>query len=239
MAPAARFTHDEEESLVLKASSKCVSESSLLDFKMSSIAKHAGVSIGSVYKHVRSKEDVLVALASCEAKTMLTVITTVMTSAASSPERLIAALLIDPFKVQTRSYALHLEMLISNQDILRKASKTWLDKLAEVEHNIQTVFKESFLHSSDFLAEAGEREKTVEELMVGIWSMHVGFKQVCMHRNALYFCEDSIPLPFPLATNHSLIRNAQLLINSYSWEKPLTAEDIEQTAMRLQELGYR
>lgn len=52
----------EQEALILKAAVKCIEASSLLDFTMSAISKEAEISMGSVYKHIKSKEDVLVAL---------------------------------------------------------------------------------------------------------------------------------------------------------------------------------
>ena len=62
MAPAPKHSPQEQEDLILEAAAQCIEETSLLDFTMSAISKKAGLSMGSIYKHIQSKEDVLVAL---------------------------------------------------------------------------------------------------------------------------------------------------------------------------------
>ena len=61
MAPAPRFSPEEQEKLIICAAITTIVQSSLLDFSMSKIAKLAGLSMGSVYKFVQCKEDVLIA----------------------------------------------------------------------------------------------------------------------------------------------------------------------------------
>lgn len=239
MAPAPRFSPEDEENLVLDASAKSVRESSLLDFKMSAIAKEAGISMGSVYKHVRSKEDVLVALATRVIEHSQQVMSNLMQLPLSAPERLICAVLANPIKVQPEPFAIHLEMLISNESLLQRASSKWLDKLARLDHGMQQIFIGTLMDDSELLAKGQDRETLVEELMVGLWSMHVGFLQVSLHRNALHFNEPAKALPFPLSAEHSLVRNARLLINAYPWKHPLTSSGISKAILQLEALGYR
>ncbi len=61
--PAPKYSLEQQEQMILASAAHCIQDSSLLDFKMSDIAKGAGLSMGSVYKHIQSKEDLLVALA--------------------------------------------------------------------------------------------------------------------------------------------------------------------------------
>ena len=68
MSPAPRYSPEEEQELVLDAAVGCIEESSLLGFTIGAIAKRAGLSVGSLYKHVQSKEDLLVALATRQAR---------------------------------------------------------------------------------------------------------------------------------------------------------------------------
>ena len=56
MAPAPKYSLQQQEDMILSAAEKSIENSSLLDFTMSAIAKGAGLSMGSVYKHVQSKE---------------------------------------------------------------------------------------------------------------------------------------------------------------------------------------
>jgi AcrR family transcriptional regulator len=238
MAPAARYSLEEEEIRILDASAKCIRESSLLDFKMSAIAKEAGISVGSVYKHVRSKEDVLVALAIKTATFTHSVIAKVLTSPLTAPQRLLCPMLLDPKKFYEEPFGMHLEMLISNEALLKRASQQWIEKLNKADRRMEQLFFESLV-GDELDVEKEKRETLIEELMVGLWSMHMGFIQVALHRSAIRADESSNSLPFPLPTNHSLVSNAFMLINGYPWKKPLTPDGIETASNVLIELGFR
>jgi AcrR family transcriptional regulator len=238
MAPAARYSLEEEEALILKASAKCIRESSLLDFKMSAIAKEAGISVGSVYKHVRSKEDVLVALAIKNADFTHGIINKVLKSPLTAPQRLLGPVLLDPMKIYEEPFGMHLEMLISNEALLKRASPQWIEKLSIVDRKMDQLFFESLV-GDELDAEGETREALLEEIMVGLWSMHVGFIQVALHRSTIRPNEVKYSLPFPLPTDHSLVNNAFMLLNNYPWKIPLTRDGIEKTSKELIALGYR
>lgn len=239
MAPAPRFSPAQEEVLILDAATHCINESSLLDFKMSNIAKRAGISMGSVYKHVKSKEDVLVALASRLIDYTRKVMLEIMTLPFSAPERLICTVLIDPVKLHEEPFGLHLQMLIGNEAIMRSASASWVEKLAIKEESIEASFTE-ILQQDDGLLETGERrEQLIEALMVGLWSIHVGFTQVAFQRAARYVHRQALELPFPVAIDHPQVLNAMHVINAYPWKTPLTMQGIEKMAKALEKLGYR
>jgi AcrR family transcriptional regulator len=57
MVPAPKFSPQQQEEKILTAAAQCIAETSLMDFTMSSIAKRAGLSMGSIYKHIQTKED--------------------------------------------------------------------------------------------------------------------------------------------------------------------------------------
>ena len=98
MMPAPKCTPKELERLVLDAATDAIEESSLLDFTMSDIAKRAGLSVGSIYKHVQSKEDVLVAIGTRMMANQHRVFGEVLALPLKTPERLIAVSLLPPSK---------------------------------------------------------------------------------------------------------------------------------------------
>jgi AcrR family transcriptional regulator len=61
-SPAIQTTYEHQEEAILEAAARCIEASSLLDFTMAAISKEVGLSMGSIYKHIQSKEDVLLAL---------------------------------------------------------------------------------------------------------------------------------------------------------------------------------
>lgn len=239
MAPAPRYSPSEEESLILDSAAKCVRESSILDFKMSAIAAEAGISMGSIYKHVQSKEDVLVALATREMAFAHRITADVMAMSLSGPERLVSNLLLHPMKIHKEPFGVHLEMLIGNEAVLKRASPRWLDKLAILDHSIEGIVTDALNADDGLQAKGAKRAALIEELMIGLWSMHVGFVQVAFQQAARQRGELSTPLPFPLAINHGLVNAAMHLINSYPWAQPLTRAGIKAAAWGLESLGYR
>ena len=92
--------------------------------------------------------------------------------------------------------------------------------------------------TSDY-AESTLLLELIEELMVGLWSMHVGFIQVAFLRSALNHNAPSVDTVFPLKIDHPLIMNTMHVINAYPWQKSLKREDIAELAMHLESLGYR
>lgn len=233
--PAPRYTLIEEENLILDAATQCIHESSLLHFKMNDIAKKAGISMGSVYKHVKSKEDVLAALAIRMKSHYYSVIKEILTLPLSGPERLIASVLIDPTKTHAESFDVHLEMLLGNQAIIGRISPSWLEKITQLDEALDKLFYDNLYNDQTLKIKGARREVVLEELVMGIWSMYSGFVQIAFQRMA----RNVSPLPFPLSTDHTLIKTISHVINSYPWEKPLTTAGIKRAVSRIEQLDYR
>ena len=242
MSAAARNTAQQQEALVLDAAIACIAESSLLDFTMAAIAKRAGLSVGSVYKHVQSKEDVLVAIAQRMMTQQHLVSAEVLSLPLTTPERLVGTFLIAPVKLYVFPFGVHLDMLIGNEAVLERASTRWLEQLKRLDQLLDEVFHTALIESwerGELLVEREERDRTLEELSVGLWSMCVGFIQVAHQRHARNRSSVESALPFPLALDHELVKGAHRLINSYPWKTPLDNAGVEKVCALLQERGYR
>ncbi|MFT7430375.1 MAG: AcrR family transcriptional regulator, partial [Colwellia sp.] len=88
MAPAPKFSLEEQEKLILFAAVTAIEKSNVLDFSMSSIAKSAGLSMGSVYKFVQCKEDLLIVLATKMYQEKYRVVSQVLALPLTTPERI-------------------------------------------------------------------------------------------------------------------------------------------------------
>lgn len=228
MAPAPKHSPQEQEGLILCAAVKCIEHSSLLDFTMSAIAKEAGVSIGTLYKHVQSKEDVLVALGSRMAQRLYETFTKALSLELTTPEKVIAIALINPNKTQCYSFDSHLDALVNCEAILRRASPRWLESMSQRSDAISELFKSQWQKAID----CGELNlqscgASIDELNTATWSMHVGYSQVVLrqhNRNAVELAE---PLPYPLPADDLLIKNFSRLLNSFHWRHPIDQEGID------------
>ncbi len=240
MAPAPKSCPIEQEEKVLCAAASCIEEASLMDFTMSAIAKRAGMSMGSIYKHIHSKEDVLLALASKTQQNLKRCFTDIYGQPITGPEHLIGLSLIDFNKVDPYPFSRHLEMLVSNHVILERASPIWRQRLDDSAAALTLVCQSGInaAIAGEELITHGDQEGTAHQLMLAIWSLNVGSIQVGL-QTMDFDQSQSSKLPYPKAVDDPHILNMMRLINSFNWRQPLTDEGIERAASALTSLGYR
>ncbi|WP_299948102.1 TetR/AcrR family transcriptional regulator [uncultured Microbulbifer sp.] len=232
----------EQEAMILEAAAKCIEQSSILDFTMAAVSKEAGLSMGSIYKHVQSKEDVLVALSTRAFAYERNVFKDVMNLPLSTPERLVATMLLMSDKFHHYPFGAQLKMLVSNQAVLQRASSGWIEKLRRINTEIGQVFRAAMVLACDtgeLITDDNDREIMLDTISVSLWSMHVGFVQVAYQRFAFEQHKVTAKLPFPIPDNHVLLNGAQRLINSFPWKKPLENQGIKKASALLTERGYR
>ncbi len=242
MSPAPRFSPIEQEEMILKAATKCIEASSLMDFTMSSISKECGLSMGSVYKHIQSKEDVLVALATQMFQQLHHVFTQVLALPIPAANRFVAIHLIDFEKAGLYSFAPLLETLVSNEALLQRASPGWLQKMIKTDEALEAQFYQALMHqceTGELDLPEQEFDEIVEEIQVGQWTLGVGFTQVAMQRYSRHLVGAGVELPFPLHPQSTILKSATRLMNSYPWKTPVTIADLEKACELLKEKGLR
>lgn len=240
MSPAPKCCPQEQEITILNAAAECIESSSLMDFTMSAIAKGAGISIGSLYKHVQSKEDVLIALATQMYSHNQTGFETLFKLPLTTPEKLAGLCLVDHYKIERFSFSAQLDSLISCDAILQRASVGWIEKMKRGVQNCKAIFDQLLLDASkngELLLETGDRQ--LEELNIGCWSMHAGYNQTVLRMSSFLSDEQALPLPYPLPQDDLLVLNLTRLINSFPWEKNLDPQGIERCCKILEGSGLR
>lgn len=241
MCAAKRQTSQEQETTVFDAAIKCIEETSLLNFTMAAIAKEANLSIGSVYKHVQSKEDVLLAVAVRMMKHQREVFSKTTSLPLTTPERLIGNMFLSPHKLNLYSFGVHLEMLICNEVVLERASSLWRERLMYGEREISEVFASPIYQAFDSGELMLDRKdfKQVMDVSIGLWSLFAGFVQVSYQKKARGLEGTADEVPPPMDPDHILVKGAQHLINTLPWEKPLDDQGIEKACGLVAECGYR
>lgn len=239
MAPAPRFTPEEEQEIVLDAAVACIEGSSLLGFTIGAIAKQAGLSVGSLYKHVQSKEDLLVALATRLARHTRRLYGEVLGADLSSPQRIIALSLLDPEKTRLFNFDEHLNTLVCSDAILRRASGQWLGQMREAAESIDQLFAE-FFHAAGASGELTVKdEDELNTLSMGCWSMCAGFQHIALMRHVRGSERQEGLLQYPLEPDDYPIVCTQRLLNTYQWQAPLTRVGIDKACATLAAMGYR
>lgn len=240
MAPAAKYSLQEQENMILNAAEKCIEESSLLDFSMARLAKTAGLSMGSVYKHVQSKEDVWIALASNMYRHQLELFRKVLEMPFTTPEKIAAISLLDHNKIQLFDFDAQLDNLVSNPALLQRGSCYWLERMFKYSKLITGIFNQCFMDA----VQSGEfqsGEDYVEEINIATWSLIAGyFRQVQEHLS--WDSEDKTVLNNikPSVSVDSVhIRSLQRLLNAYEWVTPLSKEGLIKVCTQLEAVDYR
>jgi len=240
MAPAPRFSPAEQEKLVLCAAITTIEQSSLLDFSMSKIAKLAGLSMGSVYKFVQCKEDVLIALATRMYQERQRIFRQVLSLPLTTPERIVANSLLDFSKVQMYAFDDQLESIVNTKAMMNRCSPRWLDQMIACGKVCEGMFQE-FLQSAAQSGELISGERDIEEINSGTWSLAIGYFQTvrlhqCWQKEQDAAKEDCVPV---LAPDNQHIRSLQRLINTYDWQQQVSNEDINKVCQSLVDAGLR
>lgn len=227
-----------QENLILQAAVKCIEASSLLDFTMSAISAEAGLSMGSIYKHIQSKEDVLVALGYRAQLHFEQVARKVMALPLPIVARIVALQLVDVQHTYPYSFGSQLITLLGNEAILRRASQRWLEKYLAHDVGLEQFFERLMLDAAEqgeLLVAPEARQAMVNEINTTTWALCTGHVQVMRHRSARVLGPDELHPVY----DSTVVRGLQRLLNAYPWQTPLTDELLDHVCQLLGEAGLR
>lgn len=240
--PAPKHTIEEQEKLILDAAAQCILDSSLIDFKMSAIAKEAGLSMGSVYKHIQSKEDVLVALSVRVDRQAYAIIREILQLPYSLPSKIVAINLVSQEAMYTYDFSYQMLSMLNSKDLLAKASQNWLSKFHQVSADIRGLFQEALLdamHSDELLCEDNEKETLIEEFLLLHWAINLGYPQILNHPHETQIGQTQNHADVDWSLDHPLVKAMIRMTNSYPWKTPLELDELNELEQVLSEKGWR
>jgi len=241
MAPAPKYSLQQQEDMILNAAATCIEQTSLIDFTMSAISKEAGMSMGSIYKHVQCKEDIIFALAIRVYQHQSSVFEQVIALDLTTPERMIGITLLNPLKTQVYSFDVHLDAFVTNELVVKRTSPQWRERMMAAHKNCEQLFYHCMsqaAHSSE-LSSAGDIELLIEEINLAGWALTVGYQNVSRVVQIREIAHGDAKLYEPVSVNAPIVRIFTRLFNSYQWQTPLDSAGINKTANLLVELGLR
>ncbi|MBQ4837861.1 MULTISPECIES: TetR/AcrR family transcriptional regulator [Pseudoalteromonas] len=241
MAPAPKYDQQTQRKMILAAAEQCINEASITDFTMAKIARIAGLSMGSVYKFVQSKEDIVLALANESFTHLSSIFDQVLGLELSAPEKIIAISLISPLKLQLFEFDYALQTYATNEAVIKKGSTYWTGKIIEAQSRCESSFKLALVEAIN----AGELEdvpnlsEAIEEIIISGWAMTVGYEQVQRVQQTKQIIEGTDSLLAPLPLNHPIIRSSVRLLNSYPWRQPINDASLKHIEQKLIALDLR
>lgn len=241
MSPAPKFSPEKQQDMILNAAVKCIQESSVTDFTMAKIARLAGLSMGSVYKFVQSKEDIILALAHQSFNHVSAVYEQVLSLPLSTPEKAIAITLIAPKKLQYFEFDYELQSYATNEAVIKRASTFWTEKMIEACNLCEQGFKLALSEGikTGELKNVPNLTDIIEEIIVSGWAMTVGYDQVQRVKQRQQIIEGTDSLLEPLALDDPIVRSLIRLLNSYPWQTPITPKSIKRVEDALIKLQLR
>jgi AcrR family transcriptional regulator len=231
-------TYQEQENQILQAAAACIEASSLLDFTMAAISQEAGLSMGSIYKHIQSKEDVLVALGHRSHIHFEKLARSVLALPLPIGARIVAVQLVDRKHTSPYRFGPQLITLLGNEAILRRASPNWIEKYLARDAAIEDLFRQQLLEAAntgELVIDKGNQDALVHEITTAVWSLCVGHTQVTNARNARTLADATSRLE----PESIVVRALQRLMNTYTWRTPLTDALLKQTCSTLAQQGLR
>lgn len=241
MAPAPKYSHKKQLEMILDAAAECIEASSVMDFTMAKVARIAGLSMGSVYKHVQSKEDIILALAHSTFVHISKIFTQVLALPITTPEKIIAISLIDPKKLQFFKFDNELLPYATNEGVISRASTTWTEKMIIANTTCEQSFKLALTDGINSGELESERylSETIEEIILGSWALNVGYEQIQRIQQIRQIEAGTDSLLEPLSVNDPIIRSSIRFLNSYPWQQPLTSDSLKTVLKTLKEIELR
>lgn len=241
MTPAPKHTPQEQEDMILNAAAECIEQSSLLDFTMSAVSKAACLSMGSIYKHVQSKEDIIFALATRVFNSHRVIFKRVLDMPLTTPEKIASLYLLNPKKIQMYSFDNHLESFMANELVITRASSLWTERMIKSQEECEKIFNKC-MHQAAYSGEIklnGDTEQMIDEINLGTWALLMGYQNVQRIVQIRNIADGTDSLQEALAIDSLPIRSLQRLLSAYEWETPLDTASLEKAATLLTEANLR
>jgi AcrR family transcriptional regulator len=185
-----KVNREEREQVIVQAARKLISNEGFVHFKMSELAREADMSVGTLYSHFPSKEDLLLGIHLHNLSLKQTMFKDIFSKASWSPlQRLIAMTLADWDLDRKMKELSEIDALAMFPSIWKKASPGITGRLEESSRCLGDIIKENIdkvIEDEGIQIQATSTPSNVT-LGVSLWSLGLGlhhvFKSFCLQKN--------------------------------------------------------
>lgn len=210
----------EREQVFLERAWSMIQSDGVLKLQMSQLAKECEYSVGTLYQHFSSKEDLLVALATCRVAERLMLYRRVADWSGPTRYRMLALLLADVLFAQKEPEFFHLTQYVSTHTVWVAASEERRNAAMEASYPLG-VAVESIIREAVRCGDVQPQHVTGRELGIGLWAMGEGMHSLVRADGLLE--AHSVPRPYQLLMTH-----ASALLNGLGWQPLLPLNDVSQ-----------
>lgn len=210
----------ERELVFLERAWSMIQGEGVLKLQMSKLAKECEYSVGTLYQHFSSKEDLLVALATSGVAERLALYQRVAAWSGPSRHRMLAILLADVLFAQKEPEYFRLAQYVSTHTVWMSASQERRDAAQEASYPLGDAV-ESIINDAIHLGDVNPHGVEGRELCVGLWAMAEGMHTLIRADGLLEAY--AVPRPYQLLMTH-----AHGLLNGLNWQPLLPLDDVSQ-----------
>ena len=204
-----------------------------MDLKMSEVAKEAQLSMGTVYSHFSSKEDLLLGCAIDISRTIVSVFHKVLSSSTPAMERLLTLNMAIWLCDARQPHHYFLRQLAMTPDIWQRASTVRAQTLDDIYHEISQMVEALIV---ELMAENPaitdeNREDTLADILMGIWSLGEGLFQISISGFGLKQPSLQKDNGFSLLTS-----NLAKYLQGWGWKTPFSQPMIENSKRQAEQV---
>ena len=199
----------ERENLILKTTRELILEKGFLSLAMSQLAKAVEYSVGTLYAHFETKEDLLVALAVQSISQRAALFEQAQHANRKSRDRIYGILIARLMLAESAPETFDIERLAASPSIWKRAPQQRYQEMVGMEQRcsdiVVSIIRDAIAEGDLATEEVGE-----SDIVFGLWSLSLGF-----HRLTLSF--DDLPQVGVSDVNEAVKINYRFLLDSYGW----------------------
>ncbi len=218
----------EREQHILEAARALITDEGFLALKMTDVAKAATVSVGTLYTHFESKEDLIMALATETWRGRLAGFEAIFgVETLSQAERLVAAVFVDFLFSVDHPELFAAEQLAATPSVWEGASERRTQDMRSLHREIMSLIAQIARQAIDQgeFAPWQDPEQQAHAIDRSIWTLMIGSSSVWYATSILEESGDrSVEIP------ETLQSHCRVLFSGYGWLSPDAEEDVRRLA---------
>ncbi|KEI70677.1 TetR/AcrR family transcriptional regulator [Endozoicomonas elysicola] len=226
----------QREAAIIQATLTLLQEKGFMDLKMSEVAKHAQFSMGTVYSHFSSKEDLLLGCAIHISKTIASVFDQVIHSPSPPMERLLILNMAIWLCDAQQPHHYFLRQLAMTPDIWQRASAERARALDDIYQTISQLVESLIIELMTENPTISEENKAdaLTDILMGIWSLGEGLFQISVSGFGLKQPSLQKDNGFGLLTT-----NLAKYLQGWGWQEPFSESTIANSKIKAEQTVAR
>jgi AcrR family transcriptional regulator len=199
----------ERENLVLETARGFIREKGFLSLTMAELAEAVEYSVGTLYTHFETKENLLVALAVQTISQRAILFEQVQQARLKSRDRIYGILIVRLVLAESAPETFDIERLAASPSVWKRATKKRYQEMVAAEQRCSLIVA-NIIEDAISEGDLDTEHVSIADMIFGLWSLTIGF-----HRLTLSF--DDLAKVGVSNIERAVKINYRLLLDSYDW----------------------